>query len=313
MASTGVQAVDVFFVLSGFVIAHVCATREHNLKEYAIARATRIYSVAIPAILGTALVDAIGMRINPAIYQSTLQAFTPGLIIRSILFIGEQWNAHRYPGSNGPYWSLGFEVWYYIAFGAFMFCRWRWVATIAVLVFIGPKVALMFPAWLMGVAVYRICAVKIPRPVGWLLFVVPVVLLAGYEYIPHSPLQAFTSVTLDVDRFRSTAQDYVIAILFSAHLIGFSAISDAFAPLLDRHAIAIRWFAGATFSLYLTHLPMMHVLATINPFPKESPLTVCLFLIVTPITCFAFADVFERRKALWRGLLVRVFHILKVL
>ena len=39
MASTGVEAVDMFFVLSGFVIAHVCATREQDLRTYAISRA----------------------------------------------------------------------------------------------------------------------------------------------------------------------------------------------------------------------------------------------------------------------------------
>ena len=121
MASTGVQAVDVFFVLSGFVIAHVCATREHDLRDYVISRTARIYSVAIPALILTAIVDAIGIRENAATYQGPFQAFSPGLIIRSVFFIGEQWNAHRFPGSNGPYWSLGFEVWYYATFGAFLF------------------------------------------------------------------------------------------------------------------------------------------------------------------------------------------------
>ena len=59
-AYTGTEAVDVFFVLSGFVIAHVCATREGGWRDYAISRATRIYSVAMPALLLTAAVDAIG-------------------------------------------------------------------------------------------------------------------------------------------------------------------------------------------------------------------------------------------------------------
>ena len=160
MASAGVQAVDVFFVLSGFVIAHVCATREHDLRSYIVSRAARIYSVALPALILTAMVDAIGITANAATYEGPYQELSVGLIIRSVFFIGEQWNAHRFPGSNGPYWSLGFEVWYYIAFGAFCFAprRWRWAATLFVLAFIGPKVALMFPAWLMGVGVYHVCS-----------------------------------------------------------------------------------------------------------------------------------------------------------
>ena len=299
MASTGVQAVDIFFVLSGFVIAHVCATREHDLRDYAISRAARIYSVAIPALILTAIVDAIGIRENAATYQGPFQAFSPGLIIRSVFFIGEQWNAHRFPGSNGPYWSLGFEVWYYAAFGAFLFApsRWRWAATLVVLAFIGPKVALMFPAWLMGVAVYRVCSSRsLPQSAGWILLLVPIVGLAGYEMIPHSPLQQFSNVTLDFDRLRSTGQDYLLSALFSAHLIGFSAVSATFAPWFERHARPIRWIAGATFSLYLAHLPIMHLVAAVSPWPRSSVWTLCLLLTITPVACLAFAEVSERRK-----------------
>ena len=154
MQSAGFQAVDIFFVLSGFVIAHVYATRERDFRNYFVSRAARIYSVAIPVLILIAILDTIGLRENPAVYLGPFQPLAPGLLIRSIFFIGEQWNAHRFPGSDGPYWSLGFEIWYYAAFAAFVFVpgRMRWLATVAVLIFIGPKVALMFPAWLMGVA-----------------------------------------------------------------------------------------------------------------------------------------------------------------
>jgi peptidoglycan/LPS O-acetylase OafA/YrhL len=150
LSNAGSQAVVVFFVLSGFVIAHVCATREATLRDYAIARAARIYSVALPALLLTLFLDILGQQVQPAAYPPAYQPFTPSLGIRSILFLGEQWGAHRYPGSNSAYWSLGFEVWYYVAFGAFLFSGY--LAAIAVLLFIGPKVAIMFPCWLLGVA-----------------------------------------------------------------------------------------------------------------------------------------------------------------
>ncbi len=315
MASTGVQAVDVFFVLSGFVIAHVCATREHDLRSYVISRAARIYSVALPALILTAIVDAIGIRENAAIYQETFHeyAFSPGVLIRSLLFIGEQWNAHRFPGSNGPYWSLGFEVWYYTAFGAFLFAprRWRWAATLVVLAFIGPKVALMFPAWLMGVGVYWVCSSRsLPQSAGWILLIVPLVGLAGYQMVPHSPLQQFSIVTLDVDRFRSTGQDYLLSALFTAHLMGFSTVSATFAPWFERHARPIRWIAGATFSLYLTHLPIMHLLAVVSPWPKSSLWTLCLLLTITPLACLGFAEVSERRKDVWRALIMSVLTMI---
>jgi hypothetical protein len=78
LGSVGVQAVDVFFVLSGFVIAHVRATRECDVRSYVVSRAARIYSVAIPALILTAVVDSIGLRESPATYHGPSQAFSPG-------------------------------------------------------------------------------------------------------------------------------------------------------------------------------------------------------------------------------------------
>jgi peptidoglycan/LPS O-acetylase OafA/YrhL len=306
MGSMGVQAVDVFFVLSGFVIAHVSATREQDAGSYAISRVARIYSVAIPALILTAVLDTIGIAEDISIYQDSYQALSVGALIRSVLFLGEQWNNHRFLGSNGPYWSLGFEVWYYLAFGIFLFAprRWRWWAVFGVLVFIGPKVALLFPAWLMGVLAYRVIAAqRLSRLAGWILFAVPIGLFAGYQWVPHSPLQQFMPVTFDAERLRGTAQDLFISGLFCAHLIGYATVSDVFGPLLERHARSIRWISGATFSIYLTHLPIMRLVAAISPWPRSSPCTLILLVVATLMGCLAFAEISERRKEFWRRLL----------
>jgi peptidoglycan/LPS O-acetylase OafA/YrhL len=305
MYGAGVQAVDAFFVLSGFVIAHVSETKENDARTYFISRAARIYSVAIPAIALTALMDAIGIRLDPSVYVGPYQSFTPGLLVRSVAFIGEQWNTHRFPGSNGPYWSLGFEVWYYIAFGIYLFAprQYRWPALLAVLAFIGPKVALMFPTWLMGVGIYRFCQRRVlPKATGWLMFSLSFLLLAAYQLIPHSPLFAVTALSLSSDRLMGTAQDYFLAVVFSINIVGFITISDTFAPLLKPCAKAIRWLAGSTFTVYLMHLPIMHLLATLSPWPQASPWRLVLLLAATPLACLAFAEAFERRKNTWRKL-----------
>jgi peptidoglycan/LPS O-acetylase OafA/YrhL len=309
MAPAGFQAVDIFFVLSGFVIAHVYATKERHLRVYLVSRAARIYSVAIPVLVLIAVLDAIGLRENPSIYQGPFQAFTPGLVIRSVFFLGEQWSAHRFPGSDGPYWSLGFEIWYYLAFAAFVFIPGpkRWLATAAVLVFIGPKVALMFPAWLMGVAAYHFCRKQhLSKGVGWLLFTLSLGLMVGFQLLPHSLLQQFTAVSLAPDRLASTLQDYSVAAIFCMNIVGFVVISDSFAPWLEPHAKMIRWIAGGTFSIYLAHLPIMHLLAAMSPWPKTSTGTLMLLLFVTPVACMAFAEISERRKDTWRQLIDHV-------
>jgi peptidoglycan/LPS O-acetylase OafA/YrhL len=49
----GRTAVMGFFVLSGFVIAHVSQGAESSPSLYAVARVSRLYSIVIPALLLT--------------------------------------------------------------------------------------------------------------------------------------------------------------------------------------------------------------------------------------------------------------------
>ena len=47
----GREAVIIFFVLSGYVIAYTTQSRRHSFREYMAARCARIYSVAFPVLL----------------------------------------------------------------------------------------------------------------------------------------------------------------------------------------------------------------------------------------------------------------------
>src|ERR1700686_5894759 len=55
----GRASVAVFFVLSGFVIRYATVRRPSTLTNYLRERATRIYSVAIPALLFTLVADTV--------------------------------------------------------------------------------------------------------------------------------------------------------------------------------------------------------------------------------------------------------------
>jgi peptidoglycan/LPS O-acetylase OafA/YrhL len=287
----GGQAVVVFFVLSGFVIAHVTATRESDAKTYFISRAARIYSVAIPALILTWVADYFGHLGHTTVYANNFQAFTAESMFRSITFLGEQWNVHSFPGSNFPYWSLSYEVWYYVAFGVFMFTpqKWRLVAATAVFAFIGLPVAVMFPDWLMGVVAYHCCVKgRISQRMGWLMLTLPMFDLVTYE-VASTPLFFL--------------QTYLVSLLFAMHLIGFSTVATRLTGIL-RYAKPIRWFAGATFSIYLMHLPILTLIAAWSPFPPTSRWTVVLMLTITLPACFLLAEVSERRKEFWRGMVV---------
>ena len=75
LGSFGNDAVVVFFVLSGLVIAYVCHAREKTLRDYALSRAARIYSVVIPCLLLTVILDFAGSRINYAPYAGWWLAY----------------------------------------------------------------------------------------------------------------------------------------------------------------------------------------------------------------------------------------------
>jgi len=190
-ASAGVQAVDIFFVLSGFVIAHVYATRERDPGTYLASRAARIYSVAIPALLLTALADKIGQAVDPGSYQGPFQELTPGLIVRSAAVHRRTMERASLPGERRSLLVARIRSLVLCSVRRLLFAprRWRWAAVLAVLAFIGPKVALMFPAWLMGVWTYRLCTTQRLHPtLGWVLLAAPVAVLAGYEFL--SPFSA---------------------------------------------------------------------------------------------------------------------------
>lgn len=90
------EAVDVFFVLSGFVIGYVTDQREATAKSYAIARLARVYSVALPALVTTFVLDAIGAALRPDLYaewwgyisaDKSLQFFNKSDFLQSSLVV----------------------------------------------------------------------------------------------------------------------------------------------------------------------------------------------------------------------------------
>jgi peptidoglycan/LPS O-acetylase OafA/YrhL len=83
-------------------------------------------------------------------------------------------------------------------------------------------------------------------------------------------------------------------------VIGVKAVSSSLTALL-RVARPIRWLAGATFSLYLFHLPVAQFLASLAPWAPSSWATRVVIVGGTLVIVFALAAVTERRKKLWRA------------
>ncbi len=310
----GSEAVDVFFVLSGFVIAYVYDTREKAPLQFAVSRFARIYSVAIPALIATFLLDALGRMARPALYGSAWGYVWNGRasqFLHALAFTNQVWFNDIPPGSDLPYWSLGFEVWYYAIFAVAVFAPWRWrvPAVLTLLVLVGPKVVAMFPLWLLGVIAYQLCKrVTIPTVAAAALCLGGLGVWIGYEIYAWRHGRLIGPIWLGA---QPTVQDYIVGLSFFAHLIGFHSVSRGLSPVLRFFEAPIRWAAGATLTLYLFHLPLLQFLGAETSWAAASWQGRVLLYVGVLVLVFAIAELTERRKEPWRrgfrALFSRVF------
>lgn len=308
-AHAGAEAVTVFFVLSGFVISYSVSKKENTLRSYFIARASRIYSVVIPALIITAIADVIGTSISYHLYTPGVYNSSPWSFANATLFLNQLWWRNSSPGSDWSYWSLGYEVWYYCIFGllSFYYGVRRSIFVALAIIIVGPGILSMFPIWLLGVALQKACEKRAIRPhVGAALFLTSILAWVSYELFAWK----FSRIELPsnnilyfITKRSQLPQDYLIAMIFSIGLLGFSSMAVWLEPHVRGRWTAVRWLAGSTFSLYLFHPPLLLLLATVNPWAPGSLEGRGFVIGGTLIGVLMLAEVSERRKDMWRRII----------
>ena len=307
LASHAEEAVVGFFVLSGYVIAFVTRHKEKTAAAYVQARVARIYSVVLLALAATYLADSLGRYLNPADY-ATISFYDPDYassVWRALTYTNELWWKHIVFGSNEAYWSLGFEIPFYIIFGVMIYGRGRWVAWLALplLVFYGPKLALFFTLWLIGVATFRIVDAQAVRARPILyggLFIASIALyIADKLMFSHYKLGIFRLVELDAgEAARGFAYLLVIALSLALNIIAFSRLRFFDGIEKSRFAPAVRWLAGGSFTLYIVHQPILTLLRAAFPGIRDSIPAGLAGVLFTIAICYALAEAGERRKHL---------------
>jgi peptidoglycan/LPS O-acetylase OafA/YrhL len=300
----GHDAVVVFFVLSGLVICHAVHHRDRSLQIYVVNRAARLWSVVVPALLLTVVLGALGGAMAPARYAG----YGPGVPIATLLgnlfFVNQLWFLDLSPPSNSPFWSLGFEVWYYIFFGCIFFLRGRprIVAGGLAIAAMGPKILILLPVWLLGAGLYRIRPPAHGRLGAALFFGAAAVYLlfrwsALSQPLSLAVLHRLPALPLGMAKY--FVNDYLVALLVAANFIGFRLVEERWARTFAAIEKPIRFLAGYTFSLYLFHYPLL--LFVCSFLPNGSYLSLPAVLAITA----ALGSLTERRrdvlrKALWR-------------
>ena len=229
--------------------------------------------MALPAVLLTPLFDLVGQMADPAFYVGkTTHDFALVRMVVSLLFLNESWFLSIMMFSNVPYWSLGYEMAYYLLFAAVFFLRGRQrvVCMVALALVAGPKVLLLAPIWALGVLLYRRPYERLGETAGWALFLGSLVLLYAFES------QHVTDRCSDWLKSLIGAQwhrqmtfskffigDYLFGAIVYMNFAGFRRIAHRFARPVTIVERPVRWLAGYTLTLYVFHQPLLQMFAAL--------------------------------------------------
>jgi peptidoglycan/LPS O-acetylase OafA/YrhL len=312
IAHSAKEGVAIFFVLSGFVIAFVTANKERHWRDFARARALRMYSVVPLAITVMLACLAVGSIANPELYGYGHSGTAPNggaigeapgwfSVLRYLTFTNELWFDRAVIRTGAPFWSLGFEVAYYVAFAVLFYARgyWRWGLALLWLMVCGPRVALAFPLWLVGVGAWNLMR-KWPRTrgaMGWAILAIVVSLgLAWRKWAGSAAWPLFEWPTPG-----AVAPSMIYYLVLGGLVALAIVVFEATAPersiwprVVER---AVRYCAGASFTLYIAHLPVMVLIAALWPASSGSTLCGLIATAITTGAMFALAELGERRKA----------------
>jgi len=320
----GHQAVMVFFVMSGWLVggsvSNQLKSNQFQWGDYAVARLARLWTVLLPALLWTALLDYLGISLSSAFGYDGSQlavihsgpggdspmAFNVPTFLGNLFFL--QTTFFPVFGSNGPLWSLASEFWYYFLFPAFLI-SWRHrqlltnnalpAAALIVLILLPNAIQIGFAIWLIGWIGYEI-STKISTAQNVLVITASAIALA------YALLQS---------KMRASPEwDFVIAAFTTCALYGFS-----FTPNTRFQngifASVAKGVANISYSLYLFHFPLLAFIFFSSGLHQSLPSTITYIKFLALFAMLIFTSIiawylFERNtgrmRQLMKNLIVKI-------
>lgn len=271
----GHQAVMVFFALSGFFI-HLRAALQRakqqpfrfHAGEYLQRRAWRILPPYYMVLLFTVMLDLMGHHWFPMLYLAEtgdtmidanfknagyqMTSVLPALLAQPSLL-----GIHF--GSNGPLWSIGNEVFYYILYPLFMLV---WTKQRSLAYTLGISVGMLcwfmpltgwwtgalghYPVWLSGALMAELLSMRsssVSNHRAWWLISSLVALMA------------FTSTHLAIAQTSSPIMILLYMAMGAATIGAFEMLP--FDLLKTRLGSLLEWLGIRSYSLYIFHFPVL--------------------------------------------------------
>jgi len=266
---SGHDAVIIFFVLSGFVVAYAAEFRDKDLGTYLINRLSRLWSVGIPALFLGLLVAGLLAEPSGRSWGGMM-----GMTLINLVFLGKSWTWEVFAPGNAPYWSINYEAWYYVAFGFAFYLTAPWRAPALGLTFMlaGPKILLLLPIWAAGVLLFRYRARLVVSPMAATALLVTSLLLfalASYAQLTLMSREWLRNLTGGYSYLLgpSTAVigDYLLLTVICANIVAAMNLGGSIGRALERYRPAAAQAAGFTLSIYLFHMPLYDLFAGVLP------------------------------------------------
>lgn len=290
VASFGHDAVIFFFILSGFVIGYVSTHKEKNITEYSIARLARIYSVALPSLILVYVIYLLGSQFYPHVYEEYTNQSWYKIFLSSVFFLNQsQWRVVTVP-TNGPYWSICYEVWYYIIFGITFYISGykKYILLSIAIIAAGLKILLLMPIWFLGFLCFtNHQKLTDAKPIGYLLIALSTAGYFGMRYANLDDALFHNSAAIMGGEANANellgwskrfVPDYVIAILFVLFFSGVYIIRDNFDRVVLLCRRGIKLLSSYTFALYLYHYPILLFLSALTD-SSFLTMSTCVILI----------------------------------
>lgn len=285
LAAHAHAAVIIFFVLSGYVIASVVERNRQlglRLGEYLIDRFSRIYSVLMPAIIFTILLDSVGSYLFPARYLDSALLPQDNYIIRILinsLSLQGLWGYRVQLGSNPALWSIGYEFYFYILFGLLTWrVKYWFLFFIIVVLIVGPKIVIYSSIWLLGVIAYKV------QKILTVNFTFALVIMFVANLILHYSPPSFI---LSIPEF---FRDFLFGVS-----VMFFLLSNPKMPKCLIFTEVNKGMANFSFSAYAYHYPIMFFLYSFLPQTNLNLIGVIIFSLLVARIFFEFT---EKRRGL---------------
>jgi peptidoglycan/LPS O-acetylase OafA/YrhL len=301
------KLVIVFFVISGYVIAASAARPDRTFANYSADRLGRLSSVVIPALFLTYVLDAIGVRLLPDIYSNINPQWQSIRFTANFFYCQQIWFLCLNPSSNNPFWSLGYEFWYYVLFGILVFARIQWakiLLLVAVSLFVGPKILLLLPAWAVGALAFHAGRrFKCSGRSALLLFIITGVAVIASLLFENQLGMNNGKVGLPPLYYSyNYVGDNLFAVILAANFFACALFSRQFKNDFEPRRVVrfIRWMASHTFSLYLYHVPLLFFIRAVTKYDPHNPYEVAAALCVALVIVSGLSKITEEQYPLLR-------------